>query len=425
MNTNKTLSIIIPYIVLAVVFAALVQLAAYGFISPLESQTLAALDQLSKGADIFAGDWGRAAAFAPVLQPVYVLVTALCGGADGIVYTMRVLFVAVDFVVALVAYRVLAGTLERAASLFTALAYLVLVSCGVSLVGPYGIALTCAFAAGLFGRSAYLAALEDDGTSLGYLRVLRPVLAGFFFICAGLFSNSVGFACVFTLAVAAIFAAKSDAARFKTPLAWVLCGALLAAACYLLLALGYGDPGSVFCSLLSSSDGRAHLNTGLVCEFGMIALLGSLAVSVANGKEKVSRAVALMALAFALVGAAILYVGTSIPALSAGSRIDAGPAKELVCAPADVQAYEEACELARKADGGSIYVVGDKGNDWAYLLFDGVCNDNEPAWVLKTGGTDDNPLKDALVLQNCGKIAGNETCELYRRASTIGSISQG
>lgn len=421
MNMNKTLSIIIPYIVLAVVFAALVQMAAYGFILPLESQTLAVLDQLSKGADIYAGNWGRAAAFAPVLQPAYLLASMMCGGYDGIAYTMRIVFVVIDFVVALVAYRALTNSMGRVISLFIALAYLVLVSNGADRLGPCGIGLTCAFVAALFAWHAYLAALKDDGVSSGYLRVLRPVLAGFFIVCAGLFSSDAGFLCIFALLFVVIAAQKERLPYLKVLLAWMLCGVVLASACYLLLVLGYGELGSILSAFLSTG-GRAFLDSGLVPEFSALLLLGLFGVAVIDEDADVLKRLSAMALGLALISAAIQLAG-AFAAISGGTRIQEGPAEELICSHEDVSVYEDVCNIALKVDGDSVYVVSDEGDAWAYLVLDGTRNDSEPEWVLKVGNSDD--IKDAMILQNCGKIAGNDTCELYRRASTIGSISQG
>lgn len=431
MNTNKTLSIIIPYIVLAAVFAALVQLAAYGFMTPMESSTLAVLDQLSKGADIYASDWGAAVLWAPILQPAYSLGLMFADSATGIAYSMRLIFAVIDFVVALVSYRVLSVGIGRVKGLLVAISYLILASNGTEVLGVYGLGITCSFVSLVFAWAMYRAQMGDDGLSTGYARVLRPVLVGFFAACSFAFSICPSLFCVVSLITLFTLLRALPQKNNLYLFAWCLCGAMLAIAVYLILVLGYGDP-QVVIEALVTAVGQNKINL-FGAKYKLLLMLATVVFSfVLLYQIRISRIsdwerCGIVGLSFALVLAGSIAQGVAciLPVMQDGCYIAEGLAEGLVCKANDLDAYNDVIEMSSKVgDNESVDILCWEEDAWANLLFDNKRDDKNASWILVFNDYSSRASNENL-LQNCGKIAGNDTCSLYRRATTIGSITQG
>lgn len=430
MNTNKTLSIIIPYIVLAAVFAALVQLAAYGFMTPLESSTLAVLDQLSKGADIYASDWGAAALCSILLNSAYSATVALNGGlADGAVYFMRVLCIAVGFIVSLVAYKLVSARSSSVPALCLSAVWMVLVSSRASVVGIGGLGADCLLISVLLGWMAYADACDDDGTQTGYARILKPVSAGFFAVAALAFSAWMGLISLI-LIFARMFSSSCEGKRMAALVGWIASGMVLALACYFIVALGCGEPNAVLDAVgsglwasLTFADThgvRLLLSVALVVASAVACIV---VLEIGDAGRRHIRSGVLAAIGIVAVAACAVSVQPAMA--SSSSKIEQGPGLGITCSSPQADRYQAALDMAAKAaDGDSVYVDGSAADSWAYLLFRGVRSNEGASWVLVFNdcGT---WLSGEDVLDNYGKIAGNDTCSLYRRATTIGSITQG
>lgn len=416
-----------PYVILAAVFALLAQLAAYGFVTAPEGVALAACDQLAKGTDLFSQDWGTASICALMLKPLYLAAFALSGGDDGIFYLMRIIALVIDFALALVAYRILSHSVDAAKALWTSLLFLACATVLSRLGDPFGLATACAFASLLCAWETYLDALADDGEATGYLRVFKPLLCGVFAISALAFSTVVGVLVIVVLATALVVALRARGASLLSA-AWVACGAFLAIAVYLIIAMGYGDPGAVFAAI-----GRG-LAAGLVPASGLAiagAVVGFLGVGVftASYLADALAAAAKLELALRIAGTALVAAAscislclTMLPAMQGGQHIGSGSARELNVAGADAAVYNDARDISDKvSDSQSVFIAGDDAQ-WAYLLLSGKRDDVAAQWVLLSADADE--VVTELDLANCGQIAANDSFRLYKRASAIGSIFQ-
>lgn len=416
-----------PYVILAAVFALLAQLAAYGFATAPEGVTLAACDQLAKGADFFSQDWGAASICALMLKPVYLAAFAFNGGADGIFYLMRIIAFGIDFAFALVAYRILSRSVDAAKALWTSLLFLACATVLSRLGDPFGLATACAFASLLCAWETYLDALADDGEATGYLRIFKPLLCGVFTISALAFSTVVGVLVIIVLAAALVVALRARGASLL-PTAWVACGAFLAIAVYLIIAMGYGDPGAVFAAIgrglaagLTPSSGLAIAGV-VVGFFGAGVFAASYLADALAATGKVELALRIAGTVLAVAACCISPCLLMLPAMQGGEHIGSGPAQELNVSAEEAAAYSDALDISDKvSDSQSVFIAGDDAQ-WAYLLLPGKRDDVAAQWVLLSADADENAAE--LDLANCGQIAANDSFQLYKRARAIGSISQ-
>lgn len=415
-----------PYVVLAAVFALLAQLAAYGFPTVPEGVALAACDQLAKGTDLFSQDWGTASICALMLKPLYLIAFALNGGAEGIFYLMRIIALGIDFALALVVYRILSRSAGAAKALWTSLLFLVCATVLSRLGDPFGLATACAFTSLLCAWETYLDALADDGEATGYLRVFKPLLCGVFAISALAFSTVVGALVIVVLAVALVVALRAGSVSLL-PAAWVACGAFLAIAVYLIIAMGYGDPGAVFAAIGRGLAAGLVPSSGLAIAGVVVGFLGAGAFAASYLADALASSgkaeLALRSAGTALVAAAscISLCLTMLPAMQGGEHIGSGPAQELNVSAEEAAAYSDALDISDKvSDSQSIFIAGDDAQ-WAYLLLSGKRDDVAAQWVFLSADADENVAE--LDLANCGQIAANDSFRLYKRASAIGSIS--
>lgn len=416
-----------PYVILAAVFALLAQLAAYGFVTAPEGVALAACDQLAKGADFFSQNWGTASVCALMLKPVYLAAFALNGGADGIFYLMRIIALGIDFALALVVYRILSRSVGAAKALWTSLLFLACATVLSRLGDPFGLATTCAFASLLCAWETYLDALADDGEATGYLRIFKPLLCGVFAISALAFSTVVGVLVIVVLATALVVALRGQAASLLSAV-WVACGAFLAIAVYLIIAMGYGDPGAVFAAIGRGLAAGLAPASGLAIAGVVVGFLGAGAFAasyLADALATTGKA----ELALRIVGTALVAAASCIslclmmlPAMQGGEHIGNGPAQELNVSAEEAAAYSDALDISDKvSDSQSVFIAGDDVQ-WAYLLMSGKRDDAAAQWLLLTSDADESTAE--LDLANCGQISANDSFRLYKRASAIGSISQ-
>lgn len=416
-----------PYVILAAAFALLAQLAAYGFATAPEGVALAACDQLAKGADFFSQDWGAASICALMLKPLYLAAFALNGGDDGIFYLMRIIVLGIDFALALVAYRILSRSVDATKALWTSLLFLACATVLSRLGDPFGLATACAFASLLCAWETYLDALADDGEATGYLRVFKPLLCGVFAISALAFSTVAGMLVIVVFATALVVALRARGASLLST-AWVACGAFLAIAVYLIIAMGYGDPGAVFAAIgrglaagLAPSSGLAI--AGVVVGFlGVGVFAASYLADALAAAAKLELALRIAGTVLAVAACCISLCLTMLPAMQGGEHIGSGPAQELNVSAEEAAVNRDALDISDKvSDSQSVFIAGDDAQ-WAYLLLPGKRDDAAAQWVLLTADADENVAE--LDLANCGQIAANESFQLCKRASAIGSISQ-
>ncbi len=439
MNTSRTLSIIIPYIVLAAVFAVLASAASAGFATAGESSALAAAKQLACGGAFYAYDWDAAGLFAPLLQPVYMAAVALGAGTQGIFYLMRVLFIGVSFAVALVGYRILASRTHQLLALLASVGFLLAAGLLRDVFGVYGIALDAAYLA-LVLRCCIKDQLDaDNGEATGYARVLAPVLAGFMGFIALLFSVWTALVLLLVFAASlACAAATKDSARLMQQ-AWIAAGFVLGMAVYLIIVLGLAEPPQLFASLASAMVASAcePLSNAdpvqLVCAAGLaMVVLAVLALK----SSLVARRMHVLAVhasstSSALLGIAALALAAAVlcPQLACvfhEPQIEYGPAQELHCSQDELYAYADAYVTVHdSASEGSVYVGGQGNNMWVYLLFDGVRDDNAPDWQLIVAPLAGDMAADDTQIAGYGMVDAAATCQLYKRAHEIGAISQG
>lgn len=416
-----------PYIVLAVVFALLAQLAYYGFAAAPEGLTLAACDQLARGVDFFAQDWGAASLGAVMLKPLYLAAFAINGGGEGIAYLMRIITLGLDFALALVAYRVLTCSIGSAKALWTTVVFLVFATVVSRLGDPFGLGTSCAFASLLCAWSTHLDAREDDGQATGYLRILKPLLCGAFAVSALAFSLVAGAFVAAVLIAALVYALRSQGVSLL-PAAWVGCGAFLVIAVYLIIAMGYAEPGAVFASIARglAAGVPSVFGVSLIC--GVVALLGAagfvaafFCLSLNAGEDSLERGFRIAAtvlVAFACCGTLCV---TALPAMQNGMRLVEGPGKELRVNAADAATYSDALEIAGKvSDAKSVCVAGGADTQWIHLLAPGKRADDAAQWMIVPAALD----ASGLDLEAYGQLAANEGFALYKRASAIGTITQ-
>lgn len=416
-----------PYVILAAVFALLAQLAAYGFATAPEGVALAACDQLAKGVDFFSQDWGTASICALMLKPVYLAAFVLNGGDDGIFYLMRIIALGIDFALALVAYRILLRSVGAVRALWTSLLFLACATVLSRLGDPFGLATACAFASLLCAWETYLDALADDGEATGYLRIFKPLLCGVFAISALAFSTVAGALAIIVLAIALVVALRARSVSLL-PAAWVACGAFLAIAVYLIVAMGYGDPGAVFASIARGLVAGLAPASGLAIAGVVIGFLG-VGVFAASYLADALAAAAKLELALRIVGTALAVVAccislclTMLSATQGGEHIGNGPAQELNVSAEEAAVYGDVLDISDKvSDSQSVFIAGDDAQ-WVYLLLPGKRDDVAAQWLLLTADADESTA--GLDLANCGQIAANDSFALYKRASAIGSISQ-
>lgn len=416
-----------PYVILAAVFALLAQLAVYGFATAPEGVALAACDQLAKGADFFSQDWGTASVCAFMLKPVYLAAFALNGGDDGIFYLMRIIALGIDFALALVAYRTLSRSVDAAKALWTSLLFLACATVLSRLGDPFGLATAYAFTSLLCAWETYLDALADDGEATGYLRVFKPLLCGVFVISALAFSTVVGALVIVVLAATLVVALRARGASLLST-AWVACGAFLAIAVYLIIAMGYGDPGAVFAAIGRGLAAGLAPSSGLATIGVVVGFLG-VGVFAASYLADALAAAAKLELALRIAGTALVAAASCIslclmvlPAMQGGEHIGSGPAQELNVSAEEAAVYSDALDIAAKvSDSQSVFIAGDDAQ-WTYLLLPGKRDDAAAQWVLLTADADE--VVAELDLANCGQIAANDSFQLYKRAGAIGSISQ-
>ena len=88
----------------------------------------------------------------------------------------------------------------------------------------------------------------------------------------------------------------------------------------------------------------------------------------------------------------------------------------------DAAVFGDALDISDKvSDSQPVFIAGDDAQ-WAYLLLSGKRDDVAAQWLLLPADVDENTAE--LDLANCGQIAANDSFQLYKRASAIGSISQ-
>ena len=439
MNTSRTLSIIIPYIVLAAVFAALASAASAGFATAGESSALAAAKQLACSGAFYAYNWGAAGLYAPLLQPVYMAAVALGAGTQGVFYLMRVLFVGLSFVVALVGYRILASRTHQLSALLASVAFLLAAGLLRDVFGVFGIALDAAYLA-LVLRCCIIDQLAaDNGQATGYARVLVPVLAGLMGFVALLFS---AWAALVLLLVFAASLARAAAAKDSTRLmqqAWVAAGFILGVAVYLIAVLGFAEPPQLFAALASAMVASVQEPLActdpvqLACAAGLamvvlavLALKSSLAARHMHALATRASSIASALLGIAALALAVAMLGPQLVRVYHEPQIEYGPAQELHCSQDELCAYSDAYVTVRdSASAGSVFVGGQGSNMWMYLLFEGVRDDNTPDWQLIVAPLAGDTAADNMQIAGYGMVDAAATCQLYKRAHEIGAISQG
>lgn len=450
MDIRKLTSTAVPYLVFAAIFSVLAWASGYGFVERSESLALAACDQLAKSGDFYAQHWGSAALYAPLLQPVYSLLVTLNGGVDGIVYLMRIVFLAVDFAVALVAYRVLQPRLGREVALTLSAVYLFFAGTRTAECGPCNLGLTLAFVSMLFGYKTAEQAQQDDGTTTGYARILCPVLAGLIAMLSLAFAPEVIIVVAGTLAVSICCVAKSGRRDAVYLYLWVGAGALLGIVCYLLVVLGYGEPDQLFSAFTSGAqsdlyaDGYWFQSRSIIASLFILVLVCFVAKSLNdNTFTQVNEPSAIWSYITPAVFALLLVLVALQPFITNGqSKLSGGPASGLSVASDDASVYEHAVELAKKVtDSKSVCVINNatagetnvgrhgarstQTTQWAYLLLPGMRSDDGAEWVLVfSGKLAIEPFPDGLS-SSYGEIASSGQWHLYKRAGKIGAIAQG
>ena len=440
MNTQRTLSIIIPYIVLAAIFAVLASAASAGFAAAGESSALAAAKQLACGGTFYAYDWGAAALYAPLLQPVFMAASFLGGGNDGIFYLMRVLFVGVSFIVALVGYRVLSQHREPLFALLASAAFLLAACLLRDVFGVYDIALDAAFLA-LVLRCCIIEQLAaDSGEATGYGRVLVPVLAGLAGFVALLFSFWAAIILLIVFAASLACAARAkDTARLAQQ-AWIAAGFVLGLAVYLIVVLGLAEPAQVFgaltaalgssvCESLSYAS-PAQLVCAAVLAVAVLAVLALNSAHVANRMQEQASRISSIQNAFIGIAAFVLVIAVLCPQLAAlysDPHIEYGPAKELHCTQDELSAYADAYTIVSDtADDGSVFIDDlSSSNMWMYLLFSGLRCDDAPEWQMIVQSFASGSQDANAQIAGYGMVASSGACQLYKRAHEIGAISAG
>lgn len=438
MNTSKTFSIIIPYLILAMLFVAMASYASCGFATSLESNALAAASQMARGSSLYAAGWGQAAVCAPLLQPVYSAAVTLGGGVEGIFYLTRVLAAGIAFVVALAAYRGLVDALGSVKALIVAATFMLIACLAREGLGVYGIAPLAAFGSLALGLVAKRALVQDKGEASGYGRVLCPVLSGVLGLLAMLFSLWVGIVLIIVFAASAAIAAIYKQREGLFQLAWVAAGALLGAAVYLIVVLGLGEPSQVMGAIAASYAAQVPSIVSFSSMASMRALLSRLAFAaavvlllafesdvVAGRFGQCADRAARIASTIVVILAAAAVVLPAFGARLTQMNIDQGPAKELSVDAATASLYADAVSLAQDAnDATTVRIDGGESSRWAYLLFDAARDDESPQLVLAiTEGSQDDQL--AAQLDGYGLIGNAPACQLYKRAGTIGAITQG
>ena len=139
MNTQRLLHTALPFLLLALAFAALASLCVRGMPGQLEGQGLAAASQLLQGASPLNPQWGSLQASAVLLQPALALSIALLGSTQGAVASMRLVFLTLAFLEALVSYKLLLKRLGSTGSLLLSLGALLCSGCGLEMAVPYGL----------------------------------------------------------------------------------------------------------------------------------------------------------------------------------------------------------------------------------------------------------------------------------------------
>lgn len=387
MDMRRLLHTALPYLLLALAFAALASVCMRGLPSELEGQALAAAGQLLQGKGTLNPQWGSLQASAVLLQPVLAASMALLGGTEGAAACMRLPFLALAFLEALLSYKLLQGTLGDTGSVLMSLGALLCCGCGLQIAAPYGL---CVF----FGYAAFLCALcsqrqrsEDDG-SAGYARVLAPLGAGFFAVMA-VVCNTVGATLMLVLWVAPLCFERSR--EVAVQMLWNAAGAVLGAAVFLLAATAGSDPLGQLHAVAAGLQAQRPTFQGDLPSLLLVAAaipaaalyVGTLLAKRKSMPARVRTACCAAMLALGLACTA----GAMAQNPSGGAELQEGPCAGLSVSASQEAAYSETLQLLDEVGSDDLYVLGEA--QWALLgTAGGWAPLGDAEWVLAAAGSD-------------------------------------
>lgn len=425
MNTQRLLHTALPFLLLALAFAALASLCVRGMPGQLEGQGLAAASQLLQGASPLNPQWGSLQASAVLLQPALALSIALLGSTQGAVACMRLAFLTLAFLEALVSYKLLSKRLGSTGSLLLSLGALLCCGCGLEMAAPYGLCVIFGYAAFLCALASQELSARDDGSASGYARVLAPLGAGFFAVLA-VVSNTVAATLMLVLWVLALSFERSRQTAIQ--MLWNAAGAVLGAAVFLLAATAGSDPMANLQALLAGLQTDRPTFKGDI--FGLLLVAAALPPAALYAGGLLAARRPMPARVTSACCAAMLVLGLACTAGSmaqgAGGRttLDEGPCTGLAVSSAQASAYEDTLDLLAKANEGGLYVLG--SDQWAVLAVPGgYAPLPEAEWVLGSGSGGDvsqelGPEYSELYLPFAS--AGGAT--LYKHTSKASYITQ-
>ena len=424
MDTRRLLHTALPYLLLALAFAAVAARCTQGVPSTHESSALAAAQQLLAGGSAACSQWGAAQASGFLLLPASALAASLAQGGAGLVLAVRMLFAAFSFAVALAAFKLLSPRMGQTPALCTCLGFMLCACSGAELIAPFGLCVSLGFGAFACALGSWNLLLEDDGSQTGYARVLLPLGAGLCAVTACIANHLAApvMACLLLCSLALI---ARTGARGLMQLLWCAAGAVLGTALFLLVATGFGQPAEVLAALAAGLAaprlGEAGTAGGVLALLAILPpaalYLGALASGERGLPERVSWAcgVALLVLGLAATAAA------GLPTAGAGERVQlsSGPLEGIAVSAGEERTYSELLELLAKADEGALFVEGDA--QWALLgRSDGYAPLGQAEWVLAVGG-EAAGLSEAEYLP----FSSNASATLYKHVAPQSFITAG
>ncbi|MGN0072899.1 MAG: hypothetical protein ACI36W_03770 [Coriobacteriales bacterium] len=423
MDMRRLLHTALPYLLVALAFAALASVCMRGLPSELEGQALAAANQLLQGKGTLNPQWGSLQASAVLLQPALALSTALLGGTAGAVACMRLVFLTLAFLEALLSCKLLQGSLGETGSMLMSLGALLCCGCGLAIAAPYGL---CVF----FGYAAFLCALcsqqqrsEDDG-SAGYARVLAPLGAGLFAMMA-VVCNMVAATLMLILWVLPLCFDRSR--EVAVQMLWNAAGAVLGAAIFLLAATAGSDPlGQLQAVAAGLQAERPTFNGDLPSLLLVAAVIPAAALyagSLLSKRKPMPARVRTACCAAMLVLGLACTAGAMAQNPSWGTELQEGPCAGLDVSASQESTYGETLELLAKVEDDALYVLGNA--QWVLLgAAGGWAPLGDAEWVLAVAGSDTNAFESEY-----GELylpfSSNSSATLYKRVSEQSFIAAG
>ena len=139
---SMRLQITLPYLLLAIAFAALASRAQYSFCWLDESFYVALADRFFDGAAPFVDEWHPVQIYAPLLVPVYALYIQVAGSTTGIILFFRYAYLFLSFFTAMIAYRTLSREYGRFVACSIALCYLFYIRANIQGLSYYSLCTT-------------------------------------------------------------------------------------------------------------------------------------------------------------------------------------------------------------------------------------------------------------------------------------------